>query len=352
MRFIVTQNGEHLLKVMEDENINNPSVLAKTWQLNQSSLINHIGKFKHSKSPQRKKYINPVHCRTKSIDIHQKKLNIPKQINEKYNNPDSNDTSSLILPELPKNLNSRNRNYSTNNDYSGSLVHIQSENVNSSNGTGFQLIYSLRNVIQDKTYFNLRHNIQNVVREKEKLGRVDENNFRSIYKEKTDVENVDDLLNNTVLDTGKINLIHYLNSKDNLSQQFIKNLNQADEDKINKINKYCQIIANQKEVNEIRKNIVKNKIKNRYIKDKNDCQELFGGMSNDIDMFKKICSDYERNYNQSKKENYREFHKDIQKKYWSKYNVDLLQRKNNNLVYYNNNSFLENGANNEIKKNK
>ena len=329
MRFILTQTGEKLLKIMEVENESDNQV--KT-EINQSNINNNISKtsnsskFSKSKSPhQRQIFKDRAISQTKIIEIQQKKLNIPKIINEKYNN-NPTQGPSLILPELPKNLASRNRTLSSNYESTSNMTSNQS-NYNSDRST-FKLNYPIRDVIKDETYVKLQKNLKAMKISKDRVSCVNETNFRSIYKAKSEIEDVDDILNNTKLDNNKINLIKYLNSKDNISHKFLKNLSEANDDKINKINKFCQIIANEGEANDIYKSIVKEKIKNNFVKDKNECNILFTGMYSDVDISKKICADH-NNYVPTRQEKFYEIHKDYQKIFWKKYNVDVLQRKNN-----------------------
>ena len=91
--------------------------------------MNNSSKFSiaKSKSPFNKKYIKGrTLSQTKVIEIQQKKLNIPKMINEKYNNHSNGTGPSLILPELPKNLASRNKTFSMNYENSANMTSNQS----------------------------------------------------------------------------------------------------------------------------------------------------------------------------------------------------------------------------------
>ena len=335
MRFIITQHGENLIKVIGEEQTSDKAKDLKSMQnsfsANYSKLNNTIND-KKSKSPFSRKTIKQSHSQARIIEIHQKRLNIPKTINEKYNNPNRMESTSLILPELPKNLNTRNRNLSINFENSSSSINGNSE-VNSGKASGFKLLYPLREVINDNTYFNIKHDLKAFIRGKDKMTTITENDFRSIYKERSEVQEVEDILNTTKVDTGKVNLIQYLNTKKTISHKFLKSLSEASDDKINKINKCCQIIANENESNQLNKNIIQTKIKNKYIKDKKDCQELFFEMENNIDIYKKICSENTKSFNPSRNEKFYELHKDFQKKYWNKFNVDILQRRNNNILH-------------------
>jgi hypothetical protein len=94
---------------------------------------------------------------------------------------------------------------------------------------------------------------------------------------------------------------------------------------------------------------MKSKIKNKNVRDKNYCKELFTEMNDDLENFKKICGEYDKGNHPSRKEKFSEIHKDLQKHYWSKYNVDILQRKNN-AVFLQNNTSQENNHLNDSRK--
>ena len=56
------------------------------------------------------------------------------------------------------------------------------------------------------------------------MTKITENDFRSIYNELSEVQEVDDILIITKVDTWKVNLIQHLNAKKIISHKFLKSL--------------------------------------------------------------------------------------------------------------------------------
>jgi len=187
---------------------------------------------------------------SKVISIKQKRLNIPKNVTEKYNYPDNK--PSFILPSvtLPKFKETINTNFLSTNNYG---------NFNTTTGiNSVKNTFTFRDVLEDTTYKDLKKRLNVDKKMKDRLSRIDETKFRSVYGEKNNVEKLDEMLGKNI-NPDRINLINYLNKKKDVSDVLVKRLSEYSEDKINKVNKICQIVF----FNEERSSIFKERINER-----------------------------------------------------------------------------------------
>ena len=97
---------------------------------------------------------------------------------------------------------------------------------------------------------------------KNKLSKVDENKFRSIYKIKTDLEKLDDILSFPKINSNKISLIRYLNNCKKIKPKILETLVKSNKEKINKLDKLAEVIMNEDENQKLQNSIIQNKIKN------------------------------------------------------------------------------------------
>ena len=150
------------------------------------------------------------------------KISFPKSF---ANNYDDNDTSSNIIDsnfQLP------------------SLANNKSKTENSSFLN--QRYYSFRDIIPNNKITEMKLNIIKDRKMKDKLSRIDETKFRSIYHPKTELENFDDVLNCAKINPNKMGLIRYLNESKNPQPITLKDLAHSSISRINRMNKMCGIL--------------------------------------------------------------------------------------------------------------
>jgi hypothetical protein len=98
-----------------------------------------------------------------------------------------------------------------------------------------------------------------------------------------------------------------------------------DEEKINRVNKICQIVFH----NEERASLFKDTIKERLIihknKDKVEYKRYLDRMGQNVKNSEKILMNYSKSID--KRERYKDIHNEIVKNYWVKNNVDFINRK-------------------------
>jgi hypothetical protein len=243
---------------------------------------------------------------TKEITLKQKKLNFPKNVSENYNIESKFSGTKTILGSTSR----------------------------PGNTTGFKtadpLNYTLRDVFNDSSINQLKATYAKEQIMKNKLNRIDESNFRTVYETKTFKEKLDENLNHRI-NPDRINLIKYLNEKNTVSEVLIKKIADYDEEQINKINKICQIVFHNDERDKLFKEIINEKIKDKQSREeieyKNTLEKMGGnviGIKNLLDKYsKKVCHI----------DRYREIHNDTLK-YWNRIGIDKIARKPNVRLNY------------------
>ena len=122
------------------------------------------------------------------------------------------------------------------------------------------------------------------------------------------------------IDVNNSNLVEYLMGKTTITDKLLANINSYNEKRMNKINKICQKILAKNEQEKLFQQEVKQIMKNKEIKEREQTRLKMIQMNNDISSFyKKISAKY--NYGGvSKKDNFLIIHKDFVDKYWKKNN--------------------------------
>jgi hypothetical protein len=131
----------------------------------------------------------------------------------------------------------------------------------------------------------------------------------------------------TNINSDKVNLIKYLNEKNDISDVLIKRLSEYSEDKINKVNKICQIVFFNEERSKIYKERIKERINAKQNREKTEyktCIEYLGDGLNEVSG---IFKEYKKPENQ--REKYRDIHNDTINKFWRKYEVSRYEKKKN-----------------------
>lgn len=258
----------------------------------------------------------------KEIQVKQKKINVHKSIQEKYNysNYDGfnknksnygfnfdgkNDVNSIIVPSIPTSLTDKKK-----------LI----------NKDGSRKKYlNVKDILKEETIESLKKQKLNNKRVKEINSVITSKNFRTNYAEKDVIVDLFEKLD-VEIDINMINLIKYLHNKDNVSEKFIKQFDSFSKEKINKLNKICQILHYNNDKLKIDKFLIDKKLKSNENKFKLEYKEIIDDAKMDINIGNMIINSY--NFNKNKYAIYGEKLKEI-KKYWSNTNAENLQRTTN-----------------------
>lgn len=243
----------------------------------------------------------------KEIHVKLKKINIPKNVTERYN---SENKPNALLPH----------------------VNIAPKKDEAKDNFKHRTKHTIKDVLNATTLDKLKTKYIHDKVMRDKLSRVDEDHFRTYYEDKTYMERLNEKLEKKI-NPDRINLINYLNDKKEVSSVLIKRLAEFDEEKINRVNKICQIVSHNEERGKLFKDIIKERLKIKQNRDKVDYKSKIENMGNSLYGFNEIMKEYAKTIN--KKEKYRDIHNDMQKTYWKKYNTDKMQRTANNKVQNN-----------------
>ena len=243
----------------------------------------------------------------KELKLTTTKISFPKSF---ANNYDDNDTSSNIIDsnfQLP------------------SLANNKSKTENSSFLN--QRYYSFRDIIPNNKITEMKLNIIKDRKMKDKLSRIDETKFRSIYHPKTELENFDDVLNCAKINPNKMGLIRYLNESKNPQPITLKDLINSNSHRLNRMNKICQILLREEERQRVMTQNIQSKIKSSLNAEIIEYQNEINSMKEKINEYKEKMEKYNIN-RVDHKENYKDLYRIMETKVWAKYDFDRLNKKN------------------------
>ena len=335
MRILITKEGTEIIEELEKNQfknrLNKNSFLTKSKSLSQIQKLNSIDstsiKYFSPKNIKNKSNLIDFDSKTpnikylKNLKIHNlnlQKINVSKSIIEKYDR--TNSTSNLILSnKISSFLSNENKKISKNKS---------SNNIK---------ILSFNEIIPENIVKNMKIQFINDKIMKNKLSKVDENKFRSIYKIKTDLEKLDDILSFPKINSNKISLIRYLNNCKKIKPKILETLVKSNKEKINKLDKLAEVIMNEDENQKLQNSIIQNKIKNMQNEESVYINKEINKMKKQMDGFKNRLEKYKIPID--KKDKYRDLLKDIENNYWNKYNYDKLNKKSFSINKTNTNSF-------------
>ena len=243
----------------------------------------------------------------KELKLTTTKISFPKSF---ANNYDDNDTSSNIIDsnfQLP------------------SLANNKSKTENSSFLN--QRYYSFRDIIPNNKITEMKLNIIKDRKMKDKLSRIDETKFRSIYHPKTELENFDDVLNCAKINPNKMGLIRYLNESKNPQPITLKDLINSNSHRLNRMNKICQILLREEERQRVMTQNIQSKIKSSLNAEIIEYQNEINSMKEKINEYKEKMEKYNIK-RVDHKENYKDLYRIMETKVWAKYDFDRLNKKN------------------------
>ena len=233
------------------------------------------------------------------------KVTFSKKMAEKY---DNNTLKSNIISETNKIPSSiiKNKSYET----------LNKNNIK---------IFSFNEIIPNNVVNRMKIKLIKDKKMKDKLSKIDENNFRSIYSSKTDLEKLDDILSFPKINSTKVGLIKYLNQSKFVNPTTLKTLIHSNPVRINKMNKIAQILIDEEHREKLHKNIIQNKLKNQKKEENMYINNQINNMKDQILGFKERLDKYQKKFDE--KDRYKDIFNDIVKHYWNNHNYDKLNKK-------------------------
>ena len=359
MRILVTNNGKNEIKDIltlipvktKTENSFNETSFAyfetlksQSRQSRSKSNKSRKSRKNHSKSPPAEdilhytltdgsSYNEGISSSLKIIEVKQKKIDVPKNLFEKFNKVDNSNSS--ILPNLPLNILRKEYNQS-------SFMYNKLDN-DAKNFLPRQP-YSLKEIITPQSLINLKVKIRDEKKLKDKYSKIDSSNFRTIYKEKNVMQEFNHKLEKEIK-PDRVNLIKYINEKESISEKLITQIAESDEERINKLNKVCQIGFHYRENQTETEIAIKEKIKQIKVFEKKEYRATIDSMKTNTDNARIILGGYnikKKNDAKEREVKFKDMYMDMKKKYWDNYGIDRLQRKKNKLNNFNANSSFVN----------
>jgi len=339
MRIIVTEQGGTLLKALSNDKYHDDLKKANSPKKRHNE--------KESSLDKNKLKDNLENLRV--LEIKNKKLSIPKDIAEKYNEIKDEETS--ILPKLYTNLKksaqqkeqqSTRKNTvedinteSTRENTEGGAVPTSKKNPNSlsyysmENQPFMQTSYRVKDIMTDEALANMKNNIIKEVNLKNRLANVVSINFRNPFlTPQSRIKDIEGALS-TKIQTDKSNIIQYINSKNCLSPKLVKKIANYDEEKFERLNKICQRVFNNNIEEKDMKYRINGIIENIHQTNKADYKKQMNEMEKEVQGIKHICDKYPPRDDREKYEN---LLYDMKKNHWNKYDFQrLMKRGNKNL---------------------
>ena len=332
MRIIVTKDGRNFVDTINnqiveksniDENKNNRNTdlknisnsnFGRTIQMKGSKSSNSL--FKNTK--QSSIYTIPqsiMSNKMSNIVIRQKKISISKNMSDRYSSPLNYHN---FLPSLPTNL-SRINLSNNNSQYAEGEGHPENE-------SSFLRGFKMNEIINNNTINRLENTMYKNKRIKEKNSSVNESNFRTVYSNRDNIFVIKEKLENMTIAPDNLNLIKYLNDKNDISDKLIEKLDSSDDKQIHKYNKICQIIQSNNEKDDLFKSILNGKIETMHKKQESEMNRLLNNVEKSLNHIKHITKDYKLKTN-DKNILFYQRQNDMRINFWNKFHVDRLANK-------------------------
>lgn len=263
--------------------------------------------------------LNPVLKGAVKVTLKNTKISFPKNFLNKYETSGEEEdksssnvmtTSLNNLPTINSNMNSFSHN--NNNSTSGS------KNFPST-------LYSFQDIIPSKTLTDLKLTMMKEERERNKLSKVTEEQFRTYYEPQTPINKINDVLKFPMVNPTKTSLIQYLNEKKKISPITIQNLFHSEPERINRFNKMCQILMHNREQEKLFNGAIQEKLERQLNDVKIKYQNSITGMQKDVKELENTLLAYRKTYN--KMDKYKDRHNEMVTKHWEKYNLERFDKK-------------------------
>ena len=322
MRVLLTDAGKNFVEVLDEQRIiennmkntlpdQNKSTFKSQTHRSTSRSRNHLT----TKATSARSINNfTENSFPKALDVKMKKIQISKNISDKYNKDNSNNTIILDLPELiqkklPPTMNS---NYSVKRNFN-----------DASDMYDYQ--FSIKEILPHKTFLEFKKGMKKDLFIKDRNSKIDESMFRSAYKEKTENEILEEKMD-TKIGSSNVNLIKYLNSQDNLNYKFVQKISSFDEERLSKINKICQKVFDNNEKFDLFNKIAKEKLSLKKRKDLTDYNEKLDILSKNLFKVSEIKNEYHLPSN-LRINKYSNLHEEMKKRFWSNHVEELSKYK-------------------------
>ena len=354
MRILITREGKEVVEDLENtSDINqfssrrtNPKNFTQTQFLQRSTLTQ--SHFSHRNKTNTRNRINrtnnpyqtftsfndlsPMSIRKRMIS-YDPDLQIPTSSdikNAKFHklSPHNKVTVSKVMTQKYDDITEPSSNIiSVNNKIPNFLLKVNEESNMTSDSLGNNVrLYTFNDIIPNKTVTDMKIKIIRDQKMKDKLSKVNENNFRSTYQEKTDIEKLDELLSCPKINSTKLGLIKYLNNDKQLTPFYINKVINSDAVQINRMNKLAQILVDKEEKMKLQNNLIENKIENAKNEEKILINKQMDTMKRQMEGFKNRLDKYNKKID--RRERYRDLFNDVVIHYWNKYDYDKLNKKN------------------------
>lgn len=324
MRIVVTNKGKQYLESIKHELESENEYISNEKRL---KIINLRKKIKKQKLLERQKNLKrseeknlirsirsggssqhgdeSYESKSTEKNVKQRKIQLPKSLQEKYNSNKEISEDSIIIPNLPPDL-------------------INSRKFLNKDGSRKKSV-NVKDILSKNTVANLKLQKLKNKRVKELNTVITNDKFRTDYGEKDVIEDLLDKLD-VEIDSNKINLIKYLYDKKEVSEKFIKQFELFSEKKLNKLNKICQIISYKKEHENINNQALNEKIKIGTNRIKREFKDAIDNFDNSIKFSNAVLKTYNNKVDKNKIYG---FLYGETKQHWIDTNVEKLQRKTN-----------------------
>ena len=340
MRILITKQGNIIIQEIDDTMPLNTQKLNSTsrfrgystdYPLRKSNFSQFNSTLKknnlYRQTPKIKRYRNLEDTEitkeemqtAKQIKLNEHKITFPKQFAEKYESDITNSNNSNIINSsnnvLPS-LTSNNLNSKIEKDLQSPTRNNINKIYNTSSNSFInqEKYLSLNEIIPNNSLYQMKKKILKDRKIRDRATFITENDFRTAYQPISELQNFNNLLQTSLINSNKSNLIRYLNEK-----------KIADVDKISKINKICQTIFSNQEKDKLFNEIVKNKAKQRINNTKKEFQSIITGLGTNMDEAKEKLKKYEKKIDE--KEKYREYFNDVVIHHWLKRDLERFNKK-------------------------
>lgn len=249
----------------------------------------------------------------KQIKVTEKKIYFPKEFSDKYEKFETDKMNSGII------------NSSNNILPSISQKKDIYDGLNDSNSMLRNKKYiSLAEIIPNDSIIQMKKRILDDKRQRDKATIITQNDFRTEYEAESDIQKLNNILSESKVNSNKHSLIKYLKER-KLNPLTIKVISKKNANKINRINKMCQIIFQNEDKEKLFNDFVKNKVKHQLNSTKKDFQNEINNMGNNMSLIKEKLKKYERTVDN--KERYRDHFNELLYHYWLKKDFERFNKK-------------------------
>jgi hypothetical protein len=287
MRILITQHGDEIFKAIAEEE------KEKKLKEDEDTILKRRDKFRMSLKKETESMKKTI---AHEINIKQRVL--PKNITDRYN--DDKSSSSTVIPKF------------------NIAISLDENNLPSFNNS-----LKLKSILKHKSISDLKIKLIDDKVMKDRHTVIDETKFRTIYEDRNVVDKIEQKLDFEI-DVDNVNLIKYLNKKEIISDKLIDKLNTYDKEKVNKIDKICQMINEQDDHHKNIADYIKSQFKDIRAKNTQEIKSNINKLESQIDHYSYILSKYPVTV--KTKDKFKDIHLEMQNKYWKKYKADLLQR--------------------------